>query len=416
MKQAASLERARTRAGARDRIRVVTLVDKLSVQGGAEHLALMAATRLDRKRFDSILCISRWPPPARDMDMQAQHAALARLERTGTRFLPLRRRRKLELAAWARLALFLRRERVDVLHTHKFGSNVWGTIAGSAARVPVLLAHEHTWSYEGQPLRRFLDRELIARRADRFIAVSREDQRRMIAVERVDPARTLFVPNGIPAAPVPTGRDVRAELGIAPGAAVVGTVGVLRAQKAHHVLLRAASELARDGSALTVLIAGQGPERGAIESLARELGIADRVHLLGFREDVSDVLAALDVAVSCSDFEGSPLAVMEYMEAARAIVATAVGGVPDLIDDGVHGLLVPPEDSHALAAAIGSLLADPQRARTLGENARARRRSEFDIDTFVHRLENLYEELLEQNRGLGGGARGARARGASDGR
>jgi glycosyltransferase involved in cell wall biosynthesis len=220
----------------------------------------------------------------------------------------------------------------------------------------------------------------------------------MIAVERIDPARTVFIPNGIPPSPVPSGRNVRAELGIAPESPVVGAIGVLRAQKAHHVLLRAAAELARTGPRVTVLIAGQGSERAALESLARELGIADRVHLLGFREDVSDVLKALDVAVSCSDFEGSPLAVMEYMDAGRAVVATAVGGVPDLIDDGVHGLLVPPGDSRALAVAIGSLLADPQRARTLGENARARRRSEFDIDTLVRRIEDLYEELLEQKR------------------
>jgi glycosyltransferase involved in cell wall biosynthesis len=399
MNQAASLERAKARASSRGRIRVVTLVDLLVAQGGAEHLALLAATRLDRDRFESTLCVSRWPPPASEVDDEALKAALARLERSGTRLLALRRRRKLELAAWVRLARFLRRERVDVLHAHKFGSNVWGTLAGSAARVPVLLAHEHTWSYEGQPLRRFLDRELIARRADRFIAVSREDQRRMVAVEHIDPARTLFIPNGIPPPPAPSGRDVRAELGIAPGVRVVGTVGVLRAQKAHHLLLRAASELARSGRPVAVLIAGQGAEQGAIESLARELGIADRVHLLGFREDVSDVLAALDVAVSCSDFEGSPLAVMEYMEAARPIVATAVGGVPDLIENGVHGLLVPPRDSHALAAAIASLLADPRRAHALGANARARRRSEFDIDTFVGRLEDLYEELVEQSRG-----------------
>jgi len=360
---------------------------------------LMAATRLDCERFESIFCVSRWPPPPSYTDTEAHAAALARLERAGTRFLPLRRKRKLELAAWARLARFLRGERVDVLHAHKFGSNVWGTLAGSAARVPVLLAHEHTWSYEGQPLRRFLDRELIARRAERFIAVSREDQRRMSAVEHIDPARTLFIPNGIPPSPAPTGRDVRAELGIAPGVPVVGTVGVLRAQKAHHVLLRAASELARRGSPVAVLIAGQGSQQGRIEALARELGIADRVHLLGFREDVSDVLGALDVAVSCSDFEGSPLAVLEYMEAARPIVATAVGGVPDLIDNGVHGLLVPPRDSRALADAIASLLADPRRARALGANARARRRSEFDIVTFVRRIEDLYEELVEQSRG-----------------
>lgn len=397
MDQAASLERARTRAGASGRIRVATLVDRLSVQGGAEHLALLIATRLDRERFESTLCVSRWPPPPDDAN-EAPATALARLEETGTRFLPLRRTRKLEFAAWARLARFIRRERVDVLHTHTFGSNAFGALVASATGVPVLLAHEHTWSYEGRPLRRFLDRELIARRADRFIAVSREDQRRMVAVERIKPERTIFVPNGIPPSPPPTGRDVRAELGIGPGVPVIGTVGVLRAQKAHHLLVRAAGELSATHPDMIVLIAGQGPEQPTLEGLARDLGIGSRVRFLGFRDDVSDLLRALDVAVSCSDYEGSPLAVMEYMDAACPIVATAVGGVPDLIDDGVHGLLVPSGNSQALARAIGSLLSDPERGARLGARAQGRRRAEFDIDTLVGRLEALYQDLLEQKR------------------
>jgi glycosyltransferase involved in cell wall biosynthesis len=382
-------------------VRVVTLVDKLSLHGGAEHLALLTATRLDPKRFESIFCVSRWPPPAGEVAREAHEAAFARLEESGTRFAPLHRRRKLELRPWWRLASFLRRERVDVLHTHKFGSNVWGALAGSAARVPVLLAHEHTWSYEGNRLRQFLDRELIARRADRFIAVSREDRRRMTDVERISPERTIFIPNGIPGSPPPTGRDVRAELGIAREAPLIGAVGVLRAQKAHGVLLRAAAALVDAHPSLTVLIAGEGPERAALEALARELDIADRVRLPGYREDVGDILQALDVAVSSSDYEGSPLAVMEYMDAGLPIVATAVGGVPDLIEDGVHGLLVARGDSAALAAAIAELLGDAQRARALGERARERRRTEFDIETLVRRLETLYEELLEEKRASG---------------
>jgi glycosyltransferase involved in cell wall biosynthesis len=283
---------------------------------------------------------------------------------------------------------------------------VWGALAGSAARVPVLLAHEHTWSYEGNRLRRFLDRELIARRADRFIAVSREDRRRMTDVERISPERTIFIPNGIPASPPPSGRDLRGELGIARDAPLIGAVGVLRAQKAHGVLLRAAAALAGAHPSLTVLIAGEGPERAALETLARELGIDARVCLPGYREDVGDILQALDVAVSSSDYEGSPLAVMEYMDAALPIVATAVGGVPDLIEHGVHGLLVPPGDSAALAGAIGELLGDPRRARALGERARERRREEFDIETLVRRLEALYEELLEEKRASGARATG----------
>jgi glycosyltransferase involved in cell wall biosynthesis len=267
-------------------------------------------------------------------------------------------------------------------------------LAGRIARVPVRLAHEHTWSYQGQPWRRFIDREIIARYADRFIAVSRADQRRMTDVERIDPARTLFIANGMPPFPPARGADVRTELGIDANAPVIGIVGVLRPQKAHHVLIRATASLVRTWPDLKLLVVGGGPERSRIEALVRELGLEHAVLLLGHRTDVADVLRALDVAVCCSDFEGSPLAVMEYMDAAVPIAATAVGGVPDLIEEGVHGLLVSPGDPAALERAIAELLSDRARALAMGLAARERRRGEFDIDTFIRTLERLYCELL----------------------
>jgi glycosyltransferase involved in cell wall biosynthesis len=377
-----------------DRVRVVTVVDALSFQGGAERLALLIATRLDAQRFESILCVSRSPPP-HDIDSSTQQL-LDQLAHAGVRFMPLGRRGRGDVWIWGRLVRFLRRERVQILHAHKFGSNVWGTLAGKLARVPVVLAHEHTWSYEGQPLRRFLDRELIARGATRFIAVSREDRQRMTNIEGIDPRHTLFIPNGVPPSPPPSGRDVRVELGIPPSARVIGTVGVHRPQKALDVLLHATATLAAQRQNLHVLIVGDGPESANLESLAAELGLSEVVSFLGRRSDVADVLRALDVAVSSSDFEGSPLAVMEYMEAGLPVVATAVGGIPDLIEPGVHGLLVSPRDPDGLAGAISQLLDDPSRSRKMGARGRERRRTEFDIDVMVHRLEDLYLELLAE--------------------
>ena len=374
------------------RVRVVTLIDYATRYGGAENLALSVATHLDPERFDSTLCASRWP-----MEGPLKASApetLERLSATGVRLLPLGRRHKSDIWVWGRLFSFLRHHRIDVLHAHKFGSNVWGTLVGRAAGVPVVLAHEHSWAYEGQPLRRLLDREVIARGADRLIAVSREDQRRMVEVERIAQARTMFIPNGISPAGPTNGHDVRAELGIAPTAPVIGSVGSLYTVKAFDVLLRAVAVLARGQPDVQVLIAGDGPEHDALTALTHDLGLDGSVHLLGRRADVPDVLRALDVAVCCSNSEGSPLSVMEYMQAGLAVVATAVGGVPDLIEPGVHGLLVPPRDPPALAAALAELLGEPERARAMGDRARERQRAEFDIDVLVQRLEALYLELL----------------------
>lgn len=374
------------------RIRVVTMIDSLSPHnlGGAERFATVVAMKLDRERFDSLVVSTR----------NSDGPLVDEVRAAGIRVVDFDRSSRHDVRSWARLTRFLRRERIDVLHAHKHGSNVAGTIVGRAARVPVVIAHEHTWSYEGQRLRVLLDREIVGRGADAFLAVSREDRRRMIEIEGVRPEKARFLPIGISAPPPPSGRDLRAELGIPAGAPVVGTVCALRKQKALDVLVRAAAELAAAFPGLRVLIAGGGREEGQLRALARELGVEDTVQLLGFwpPADVPDLLAALDVAVNTSDFEGSPLGIMEFMEAGLPVVATSVGGVPDLIEDGVHGLLVDRGDHHGVADAVARLLRDPALAGSLAEAGRERRRAEFDVDTTVRNLEQLYVELLERKK------------------
>jgi glycosyltransferase involved in cell wall biosynthesis len=372
-------------------VRVVTLTNVVSLHGGAEHLALTIATRLDPARFDSRLCSSRWIAPGID---PSSEQAMRMLAEGGVPVLKLGRKGKLDIWVWLRLLHYLRKQRIDVLHAHKFGSNAWGALIGRLARVPVVLAHEHSWSYTGKPLRRFVDRRLIARWSSRFIAVSREDQRRMSAVEGIAPSRTLFLPNAVLASTPTSGRDIRAELGIPATAPLVGAVGLLRPEKAYQVLVRAAAQLRASQPEVQILIVGDGPERAALQRLAEELGVMDTVRFVGRRTDVPDILSVLDIAVCCSDSEGSPLSVMEYMQAGLPVVATRVGGIPDLIEPDVHGLLVPRGDSTALASALAELLAAPERARAMGTRAAERQRAEFDIDVLVRRIEGIYLDLL----------------------
>ncbi len=379
----------------RPKLRVVVMIDFLAPSGGGERLAMQLATRLDPDRFERTLCVTRWSPGA-DRD-PAVAAAADDLRAAGVRLLLIDRAKKVDLRAWGPLWSLMRRGRVDILHAHKFGSNVWAALLGRAAGVPVVVAHEHTWSYEGNPLRRFLDRELIARRSDTFIAVSREDRRRMIEVEGIRPEDITFVPNGIPARPGGRGARVREELGIDPSAPVVGAVAGLRAQKSLDVLVRAAGLLRGRVPDARVLIAGEGAERPGLEALVVELGLDDAVTLLGARSDVPDVLDAVDVAASTSAYEGSPLALMECMAAGRPVVATRVGGVPDLIEHGKHGLLVDPGDPAAVARALVELLLDPRRAAEMGRHGRERQAREFDLDVMTRTLEELYERLYARS-------------------
>jgi glycosyltransferase involved in cell wall biosynthesis len=288
---------------------------------------------------------------------------------------------------------------VQVVHGHMFGSNVWAVLLGRLTGVPVVVAHEHSWAFTGARSRQFVVKHVIGRGSDVVIACSQEDRRRMIEVEGIAAGQVLFVPNGIMARPPTPGRSVRRELGISPEAPVVGSVGALRAEKRFDVLLRAAGQLLPRWPGLRIVIAGAGAESRALEGLATALGLARAVMLLGARDDIPDVLDAFDVAVNSSDFEGSPLSVLEYMEAGLPVVATRVGGLPQLIDDGVHGLLVPRRDPASLAVALDGLLGDADRRRAMGAAGRRRRREHFDFDVMVGRLEDLYERLYAGRRG-----------------
>jgi glycosyltransferase involved in cell wall biosynthesis len=373
------------------KLRVVTLIDQFGITGGAERVATEVVTRLDPDRFERILCVSRWTPHEEAEPLIAPRVKA--LREAGVRIVGIRRRSRGALWEWGPLLSLLRSERVDVLHGHQFGSNFWASILGRMAGTPVVIAHEHNWSFEGQHMRRLLDKHVIAPRANAFLAVSRETRRGMIELEGIDPDRVRFVPLGI-ATPAPApGGDVRAELGLADQAPVIGTACTLRPEKALDVLVRAAAILLEEFPDLRLLIAGEGPDRARIEALIGQLGVGETVTLLGGRGDIPDFLQALDVAVCSSDWEGSPLSVMEYMEAELPVVATRVGGIPDMISDGVEGVLVPPGQPEAIATAVAELLRNPDEAAEMGRRGQLRRREEFDLDVTARRIGDLYEEL-----------------------
>jgi glycosyltransferase involved in cell wall biosynthesis len=370
------------------RLRVVTLIDKPDITGGGERMAVMLALRLDPSRFDRTLCSTR-RAPGETFERELTEA--------GVRILTLDRESRLDLPAWRPLVSLLRRERVDILHAHKFGSNLWGSLLGRLARVPVVVAHEQSWasarfSFAGERFRAFLDRAVIARSVDAFIAVSEADRDRMVEVERIDPKRIRVLPNAVPT-PQLSGHDVRRELEIPADAPVAVTVCQLRPEKALDLLVDTAALLRPQFPGLRVLVAGDGPEEAALRQRIREHRLEENVLLLGTRRDVPDVVAAADVAVCCSDFEGTPLSVMEYMGVGKPVVATRIGGLPEMIDHGVQGLLFEKRNAPELAAALARLFRDPAEREAMGEEARRRQRERFDLDAATRWLENLYEEL-----------------------
>jgi glycosyltransferase involved in cell wall biosynthesis len=358
------------------------MIDYAGTHGGAERIAVDLAARLPQDRFEPWVCATRSMDPW----------STTTLDAAGVRHVTLGRRSKWDLHRFRRLVRMLRAQRFQILHTHKFGSNAWGAMIGTACQVPAIVAHEHTWSYDGEPLRVWVDGQVIGRLADRVVAVSNADARRMASIEHIDPAKIVVIPNGY--IPHPGSHaDVRVELGIDDHAPVIATAAIMRPQKRQDLLLDAFTLVRQALPDAHLLLAGDGDCRVALTDQAALLGIADSVHFLGLRDDVDSVLRAADVAALSSDYEGAPLFVYECLANGTPLVSTDVGGIPDAIVDGETGILVPKGDSAALARGLIELLSDDDRRRRMAQAAQ-QSAGRYTIDAMAERVASLYDTLI----------------------
>jgi glycosyltransferase involved in cell wall biosynthesis len=293
--------------------------------------------------------------------------------------------RAIDFPAVRQLTSILRDFRADIVHSHEFTMAIYGAAAARRAGARHVITM-HGGLYYSLKWRRRAALRWAVRRSDALVGVSAATAGALR--HYLGDARVHVIPNGIP---LRTGaRDrVRRELAIAPGELLIVSVGNLYPVKGHAVLVDALATL-RERSGWRLAIAGRGEEEPRLRAQAAAAGIGDRIHLLGFRDDIADVLAAGDLFAMPSLSEGLPLALVEAMSFGLPVVVSRVGGVPEVVTDGVEGLLVPPSDSAALAAAIRSLLDDTALRRRQGDAARTRALRDFAIGTMVDRYERLY--------------------------
>jgi sugar transferase (PEP-CTERM/EpsH1 system associated) len=302
----------------------------------------------------------------------------------------------------AELATLLRRVRPDVLHTHQIGALFYAGPAARRAGIPVVVHTEHGKQYASNWRRRLVGR-LAGRYARRYFCVSADVAREVRDYRIVAPGKVAVVPNGID-----VDRFARAEpadpgdgLGIQPGARVIGTVGRLTEIKRQDLLIRAFARVAARHPAARLLLVGDGPLRNALETLTTTLGVGDRVTFAGYRDRPERFLRLMDVFALTSRSEGMPLAILEAWASGLPVVASRVGGVPEVVADGRTGLLFPPGDEAALATHLERLLTDPVAARALGDAGRAEVREKFDVRTMCDTYQRYYRALLRARAGAG---------------
>ncbi len=372
-------------------VRVLWLIDSLTA-GGAEALLPPLARAVDPGELELTVCALRTlAGNPYERELLAGGVAVTNLEARNLR----------DGRAFRRLGRLMSRARIEVVHAHLTYATIWGAVAARRARVP-LVATLHTLPCGGRPwsrdrVRQSLMCRLLRLGGSRVLAVSAAVRQAYAAAGLLPLRRVEVLHNGIDGARFAlepeARRAARAALGAPPSAQVLVSVAVLRPGKGIETLLAALQLMASDHPHAVAWVAGGGPLRPELERLAGSLGVADRVRWLGFCRDVPRLLAAGDLFVLPSHFEAFPGALLEAMAAELPVVASAVGGIPEILGDPPAGRLVPPGSARALAAAVAALLdAPPAERLALGAAGRARQQQRFGLAAWSERLLEVYRE------------------------
>jgi glycosyltransferase involved in cell wall biosynthesis len=380
-------------AGSAARIRLLHVITTLD-PGGAENHLLSLITAADRTRFDISVIY-----------LKGRGGLAPELERLGVPVQCVDVGRRYTPAGLLRLLRAIRQLRPDIVHTHLFRADLYGGIAARLAGVPAVVSTRHNdEDFLRHPLWRLLHR-LISSCEDRIIAISDHVGRYTIEIGVDNPGKVQRIYYGLdperftrpqrPGMPgMDVGRALRAEFGVGPEHYLLGVVARLVPQKGHRYLLEALALAVPEEPSLRLLIAGQGPLREHLEAQARRLGLDRHVVFAGWRSDVANIMAALDLLVLPSLWEGFGLVLLEAMALQKPIVATRVSAIPEVVEDGVTGLLVPPADPAALAAAILRLARDRELGREMGRRGRLRLEERFTLDRMVRQTEQVYLSLV----------------------
>lgn len=359
----------------------IALIGETGGPGGAERMMLHLATEL-RERGHSVVAIG---PERRNPWLRMQFEARG-FERAAFDV-----RWPVDPRALAQIARVLHRYRIDVVHAHDFVTAVYGGAAAWLSRLPFVITMHGGRYYAGRAYRRAALR-FFGRRSRALVAVSRATAGDLTRTLHLPPDAVRVVPNGVRVEAADPSA-VRRELSLRPGELLVVAVGNLYPVKGHVVLLRALARIVGHSELppWRLAIAGRGGEESALRVFAESNGLGERVTLMGFRDDVANVIAAADIVAMPSLSEGLPLALAEAMLAGKAIVASGVGGIPEVIDDDREGILVPPGDDAQLAAALRRLLASGELRTRYGDAARRRAAASLTVERMTDEYERLYQ-------------------------
>lgn len=347
---------------------------------GAEKQIVELARLLDRDGFDVMLCCL-----TRGGEFEE------RLKQYSIPYIILGKKFKLDISVVFKLAILLNKEKIDVLHTWMFTSNLFGRIAGIMAGVPRIFISERACDIWKTKFHFTADRLLLCF-TERVICVSEGVKEFCMRKYGLAEEKAVVIRNGIEiTSPSPAGVTLASELNIPENASLIFTAGRLAPQKGIKYLIRAMPCVLERFPGAFLLVAGSGGELDSLKREARSLGISGNIKFLGFRKDIGKLMRVSDVFVLPSLFEGLPNVILEAMLEEKPVVATDIPGTDEVVVHGETGLLVPPGNSPALGAAVAGLLSDREKASVMGRTGRKRVEELFDISEMIKSYEKIYD-------------------------
>ncbi len=366
--------------------KVLFLLDSLSPGGGAEKIALDIAISLKRSgKYIPIFCSTRLGGSMEDI-----------LKDRRIEYYVIKRKRFYDIIKFYRIFRIIKKHNIKIIHSHKLGSNFWGGLIGWIAGVSIIIAHKHGQIYANR-IHLFMDK-IVSKLSNKIIFVS--DYERTLFLNKIGafPDKCITIHNGINihVPKVDSIDDFRKRYGMRESGPIVGMIARFSKEKDHGTFLLAAREVLKSDSHVTFLLVGEGSTKKEMEDFSEALGISDSIIFTGFVEDASKVISVLDIGCLSSTQEGLGIVLLEYMAFAIPIVATNVGGIPEVVKDGINGFLVEPGDHRAMAEGISALLKDSKLRSRMGRNGFSILEQNFTQESMIEKIENLYATLIHQ--------------------
>jgi L-malate glycosyltransferase len=380
--------------GGNNTVTVLYIIDTFVLQGGAEKNLYQVVTYLDKSKYRPVIyCL--WGGPMADKvkseGIEVKDLMMSKIYGFKA------------LVEGFKLYRFMKREKVRIVVTYHESSDFWGGVIAKLAGVPVILSSRRDMGFNLKG-RHVLFYKLLNKVFSRILVVSDAVGRMIVKEQNADEKRIITLYNGIDTREINSSADkseVRKSLGLPEGEyPVIGMLAGVRAVKGHRYFIEAAAGVLKIFPDARFIIVGSGlGHTGYVEELKTQicgLGIENRIILTGARRDAPAIQSVLDISVNCSLSEGFSNTILESMAAGKPVVATAVGGNPEAVVDGVTGILVPPADTRALAEGIIRLLKDKDLASRMGEAAARRINERFTQKVMMERTEKTYETLLRE--------------------